>query len=56
MPNPTPPAAPVVQKVIGPLEVATNKGLEADEPELTLIRPADLRVSPLPAAEELTFA
>ena len=56
MPNPTPPAEPVVQKVIGPLEVPTNKGLAADEPELTVIRPTDFRVNPLPAAEELTFA
>jgi hypothetical protein len=57
LPNPTPPAAPVVQKVIGPLEVPTNKGLAADaDAELTVIRPTDFRVNPLPAAEELTLA
>jgi hypothetical protein len=56
-PKVTPPVDPVVQKVIGPPAVPIRRGLEPDAPEvLTVIRPTDLRVKPLPADEELTFA
>ena len=56
-PKVTPPAVPVVQNVIGPPAVPISRGLPGDAPEvLTVIRPTDLRVKPLPADEELTFA
>ena len=49
-PRVTPPAVPVVQRVIGPPEVPNNLGIAALVPSFEVIRPADFtRIPPLPA-------
>ena len=50
MPSVTPPAVPVVQRVIGPPEVPKSLGIAALVPLSEVIRPADFtRIPPLPA-------
>ena len=57
LPRATPPEVPVVQKVIGPPAVPISRGLPAVAPVVvTVIRPTDFKVSPLPDADELTLA